>query len=75
MTNPNKSPTNAVPICGLHTARARRPMFPNAPLLNAPLLNERHDERTPDMNIIQQYEAEQIASLAAARAVPEFSPG
>jgi large subunit ribosomal protein L19 len=27
------------------------------------------------MNIIQQYEAEQIASLAAARAVPEFAPG
>src|SRR5208283_2163638 len=32
-------------------------------------------ERTPDMNIIQQYEAEQIASLTAARAVPEFAPG
>ena len=27
------------------------------------------------MNIIQQYEAEQMASLSAARAVPEFSPG
>ena len=27
------------------------------------------------MNIIQQYEAEQIASLSAARAVPEFAPG
>jgi large subunit ribosomal protein L19 len=27
------------------------------------------------MNIIQQYEAEQIASLTAARAVPEFVPG
>ncbi len=27
------------------------------------------------MNIIQQYEAEQIARLTAARAVPEFAPG
>jgi large subunit ribosomal protein L19 len=27
------------------------------------------------MNIIQQYEADQIASLTAARAVPEFAPG
>jgi large subunit ribosomal protein L19 len=27
------------------------------------------------MNIIQQYEAEQIARLSAARAVPEFGPG
>jgi large subunit ribosomal protein L19 len=27
------------------------------------------------MNIIQQYEAEQIASLTAARAVPAFAPG
>ena len=27
------------------------------------------------MNIIQQYEAEQIASLSAARAVPDFFPG
>ena len=27
------------------------------------------------MNIIQQYEADQIAALSAARAVPEFSPG
>jgi large subunit ribosomal protein L19 len=27
------------------------------------------------MNIIQQYEAEQIASLSAARAVPVFAPG
>ena len=27
------------------------------------------------MNIIQQYEADQIASLSAARAVPEFAPG
>jgi large subunit ribosomal protein L19 len=27
------------------------------------------------MNIIQQYEAEQIARLTAARAVPEFTPG
>jgi len=27
------------------------------------------------MNIIQQYEASQMASLTAARAVPEFSPG
>nr|WP_294517359.1 50S ribosomal protein L19 [uncultured Rhodopila sp.] len=27
------------------------------------------------MNIIQQYEAEQIAKLTAARAVPEFIPG
>jgi large subunit ribosomal protein L19 len=27
------------------------------------------------MNIIQQYEAEQIASLTAARAVPVFAPG
>jgi large subunit ribosomal protein L19 len=27
------------------------------------------------MNIIQQYEAEQIARLIAARAVPEFIPG
>jgi large subunit ribosomal protein L19 len=27
------------------------------------------------MNIIQQYEAEQIASLTTARAVPEFAPG
>ena len=34
-----------------------------------------HDERTPAMNIIQQYEADQIASLSAARAVPEFAPG
>ncbi len=27
------------------------------------------------MNIIQQYEAEQIARLTASRAVPEFGPG
>ncbi|MBV9115790.1 MAG: 50S ribosomal protein L19, partial [Acetobacteraceae bacterium] len=27
------------------------------------------------MNIIQRYEAEQIARLTAARAVPEFGPG
>ena len=27
------------------------------------------------MNIIQQYEAEQIATLSAARAVPVFAPG
>ncbi len=27
------------------------------------------------MNIIQQYEAEQVARLSAARAVPEFGPG
>ena len=27
------------------------------------------------MNIIQQFEAEQIARLTAARAVPEFQPG
>ena len=27
------------------------------------------------MNVIQQYEAEQIARLTAARAVPEFDPG
>jgi large subunit ribosomal protein L19 len=27
------------------------------------------------MNIIQQYEAEQIARLSSARAVPEFAPG
>jgi large subunit ribosomal protein L19 len=27
------------------------------------------------MNIIQQYEADQMASLTASRAVPEFSPG
>ena len=27
------------------------------------------------MNIIQSYEAEEIARLSAARAVPEFSPG
>ncbi len=27
------------------------------------------------MNIIQQYEAEQIARLTAIRAVPEFAPG
>ncbi|MGA9866915.1 MAG: 50S ribosomal protein L19 [Acetobacteraceae bacterium] len=27
------------------------------------------------MNIIQQYEAEQIARLTATRAVPEFAPG
>ncbi len=27
------------------------------------------------MNIIQQFEAEQIAKLTAARAVPEFQPG
>lgn len=27
------------------------------------------------MNIIQQYEAEQIAALTAARAVPAFAPG
>ena len=27
------------------------------------------------MNIIQQYEAEQIAKLTAARAVPDFIPG
>ena len=27
------------------------------------------------MNIIQQYEAEQMASLSAARAVPVFAPG
>ena len=27
------------------------------------------------MNIIQQYEAEEIARLTAVRAVPEFSPG
>jgi len=27
------------------------------------------------MNIIQQYEADQMASLLAARAVPDFSPG
>jgi large subunit ribosomal protein L19 len=27
------------------------------------------------MNIIQQYEAAQIASLSAARAVPKFAPG
>ena len=27
------------------------------------------------MNIIQQYEAEQMASLSAARAVPDFAPG
>jgi large subunit ribosomal protein L19 len=27
------------------------------------------------MNIIQQYEADQIASLSAARAVPKFAPG
>jgi large subunit ribosomal protein L19 len=27
------------------------------------------------MNIIQQYEAEQITRLSAARAVPEFAPG
>jgi large subunit ribosomal protein L19 len=27
------------------------------------------------MNIIQQYEADQMASLSAARAVPDFSPG
>ena len=27
------------------------------------------------MNIIQQYEAEQMASLSAARAVPAFAPG
>jgi large subunit ribosomal protein L19 len=27
------------------------------------------------MNIIQQYEADQIASLSAGRAVPEFAPG
>jgi large subunit ribosomal protein L19 len=27
------------------------------------------------MNIIQQYEAEQIAKLTAVRAVPEFIPG
>ncbi|NPD67989.1 50S ribosomal protein L19 [Lichenicola cladoniae] len=27
------------------------------------------------MNIIQQYEAEQIARLTAARAVPKFAPG
>jgi large subunit ribosomal protein L19 len=27
------------------------------------------------MNIIQQYEAEEIARLTAARAVPEFGPG
>jgi large subunit ribosomal protein L19 len=27
------------------------------------------------MNIIQQYEAEQIARLSAARAVPRFAPG
>lgn len=27
------------------------------------------------MNIIQQYEAEQIAALSAARAVPVFAPG
>ena len=27
------------------------------------------------MNIIQQYEAEQMAALTAARAVPEFAPG
>jgi large subunit ribosomal protein L19 len=27
------------------------------------------------MNIIQQYEADQMASLTAVRAVPEFSPG
>ena len=27
------------------------------------------------MNIIQRYEAEQIARLTAARAVPEFAPG
>jgi large subunit ribosomal protein L19 len=27
------------------------------------------------MNIIQQYEAEQMARLTAARAVPEFGPG
>ena len=27
------------------------------------------------MNIIQQYEAEQMARLSSARAVPEFAPG
>ncbi len=27
------------------------------------------------MNIIQQYEAEQIARLTATRAVPDFAPG
>ena len=27
------------------------------------------------MNIIQQYEADQMASLSAARAVPDFAPG
>ncbi|GBQ67209.1 50S ribosomal protein L19 [Ameyamaea chiangmaiensis NBRC 103196] len=31
--------------------------------------------RGPDMNIIQQYEADEIARLSAARAVPEFEAG
>jgi large subunit ribosomal protein L19 len=33
------------------------------------------NEKDATMNIIQAYEAEQIAKLTAARAVPEFQPG
>ena len=33
------------------------------------------DERTIPMNILQQFEADQVAKLTEGRAVPEFGPG
>src|SRR5471030_3416793 len=42
---------------------------------SAGLARPRHHERTPAMNIIQQYEADQMARLSVARAVPKFAPG
>ncbi|GGC55613.1 hypothetical protein GCM10011504_37440 [Siccirubricoccus deserti] len=33
------------------------------------------DERTTLMNLLQQFETEQLNRLVAARAVPEFAPG
>ena len=53
---------------------AHQPLAPRRlPARHRALRNS--DRRTRPMNIIQQYEAEQIARLTASRAVPDFAPG
>jgi ribosomal protein L19 len=59
--NPKKSPANAALIYG-------PPIF-----WRRQRLHRKQEDKV--MNIIQQYEAEQIARLTIARAVPEFIPG
>jgi large subunit ribosomal protein L19 len=41
----------------------------------APLPPKGSEDEDKPMNLLQQFEAEQMAKLAAARAVPDFAPG